>query len=452
MCIRDRTAGVTGRIANGGTLDLNVSGRAPLALANSFISPRSLSGVAQFDLRVNGPPAVSSVSGTITISGAGVALPKAQLALEGINANINLNGASAQIDINAGVNTGGRLAVNGSVGLSAPYQADIGVDLLNVGITDPGLYTTTANGRINFNGPATGGANITGIVNLGEVDIRVPSGAIASGASLPGLKHVNEPAAVRRTRAFADMLDTGNGNGAAASEGGVAYGLDININAPSQIFIRGRGLDAELGGRLRLGGTTANVIPEGQFNLIRGRLDLLGKRLDLTTGSLRMQGSFVPYLLLVAQTTSGDIQVSITLEGPADEPEITFTSQPELPQDQVVSQLIFGRDLSQISAFQALQLASAVATLTGRGGAGLVGNLRQGIGLDNLDVTTGENDQTEVRAGKYLSENIYSEVEVDSEGQTQINLNLQINRRLKAKGSFGADGDSGLGIFFEKDY
>ncbi|WP_138936143.1 translocation/assembly module TamB domain-containing protein [Roseovarius arcticus] len=447
------SADISGRAGNDGNLDLSVNGNAPLALANSFISPRSLSGLAQFDLRVNGPPALSSVTGTITTSGAGLALPKAKLALEGINANIRLTGAAAQIDIGAGVNTGGRLAATGSIDLTAPYQADIAVDLREIGITDPGLYTTTANGRITFNGPATGGANIAGNVDLGEVNVRIPSGAIASGADLPGLRHVNEPAAVRRTRAFADLLDTGgNGDANGGDGGGVAYGLNVTINAPSRIFVRGRGLDAELGGSLRLRGSTAQVIPEGRFSLIRGRLDLLGKRLDLTEGYIQMQGSFVPYLRLVAQTTSGDVQVIISIEGPADEPEITFASQPDLPEDQVVSQLIFGRDLSQISAFQALQLASAVATLAGKGSGGVVGKLRSGVGLDNLDVTTGADDQTEVRAGKYLSENLYSEVEVDSDGQSQINLNLQINKRLKAKGSFGAGGDSGLGLFFEKDY
>ena len=446
-------ADISGRAGNDGNLDLSVNGNAPLALANSFISPRSLSGLAQFDLRVNGPPAVSSVTGTITTNGAGLALPKVKLALEGINANIRLTGAAAQIDIGAGVNTGGRLAASGRIGLTAPYQADIAVDLLEIGITDPNLYTTTANGRITFNGPATGGADIAGNIDLGEVNVRIPSGAIASGADLPGLRHVNEPAPVRRTRAFADLLDTGGDNGTNGGDsGGAVYGLNVTVNAPSRIFVRGRGLDAEMGGSLRLRGSTAQVIPEGRFNLIRGRLDLLGKRLDLTEGYIQMQGSFVPYLLLVAQTTSGDVQVIITIEGPADEPEITFASEPDLPEDQVVSQLIFGRDLSQISAFQALQLASAVATLAGKGSGGIVGKLRSGVGLDNLDVTTGADDQTEVRAGKYLSENLYSEVEVDSDGKSKINLNLQINKRLKAKGSFGADGDSGLGLFFEKDY
>ncbi|PVA09750.1 hypothetical protein DC366_11535 [Pelagivirga sediminicola] len=447
------TAAVSGRIGNDGTLNLDARGKAPLALADVFISPRSLSGIANFDLSVNGPPAVSSVTGTITTSGAGLALPKLKLALQGINANIRLTGGAAQIDIGSGVSTGGRLSANGRIGLSPPFQADIAADLQNIGITDPGLYTTTANGRITFNGPATGGANIAGTINLGEVNIQVPSGAISAGADLPGLEHINEPAAVRRTRGFANLLDNGaNGGPGNGNGGGPSYGLDVQVNAPARIFIRGRGLDAELGGALHLRGTTVQVIPEGQFDLLRGRLDLLGKRLDLIEGYLRMQGSFVPFLHLVAQAESGDVQVYITIDGPADEPEITFSSQPDLPEDQIVSQLIFGRDLSQISAFQAIQLASAVATLADKGGGGVVGKLRKGFGLDNLDVTTGEGDTTEVKAGKYLSENIYSEVEVDSEGQTQINLNLQINKRLKAKGSFGADGDSGLGIFFEKDY
>lgn len=445
-------ADVSGRVNRNGNLNLAVKGTAPLALADPFINPRRMSGLAQIDLRVQGPPALSSLNGTITTRDAGLSLPKLKLALEGIDATIRLTGGAAQIDFGTGVNTGGRVAANGRIGLTAPYQADLAVDLQSVGITDPGLYTTTVDGRITLNGPALGGANIAGTINLGEVNVQVPSGSIASGARLPGLQHINESPAVRRTLAFANMLDDGNGGAAGTDQSGPVYGIDVRINAPARIFIRGRGLDAELGGGLRVRGTTAQVIPEGQFDLLRGRLDLLGKRLELTEGYLQMQGSFVPYLHLVARADSGDVQVIISIDGPADEPRITFSSQPELPEDQVVSQLIFGRDLSQISAFQAVQLASAVATLAGRGGEGLVGNLRKGVGLDNLDVTTGADDTTEVRAGKYLSENLYSEVEVNSDGQSQINLNLDISKSIKAKGSFSAGGDSGLGVFFEKDY
>jgi len=446
------TANVSGRIGTDRSLNLGITGQAPLALANPVLSPRSLSGVAQFDLRVDGPPALSSVSGTVTTRGAGLALPNAKLALSEMNANVSLDGGGAQISMTASVSTGGQIAINGRVGLDPPFQSDLAIDLRGVGITDPALYSTTADGRITFNGPAAGGATIAGTANLGEVNVRVPDGAISSGVDLPGLRHVNEPADVRQTRAFAELISNGTSQSGAAGAAGPAYDLSIVVNAPSRIFIRGRGLDAELGGSLRLRGNTKNIIPEGQFDLIRGRLDILGKRLTLTDGYLRMRGSFEPYLYLVAETTSGEVQIIIVVEGPASQPDITFSSQPELPEDQVLSQLIFERDISQISAFQALQLASAVATLAGKGGDGVVGKLRSSFGLDDLDLTTGPDDTTEVRAGKYLSENVYSEVEVDSEGQSQINLNLDINKNLKAKGSFGAGGDSGLGIFFEKDY
>ncbi|MGB7244614.1 MAG: translocation/assembly module TamB domain-containing protein, partial [Sulfitobacter sp.] len=144
--------------------------------------------------------------------------------------------------------------------------------------------------------------------------------------------------------------------------------------------------------------------------------------------------------------------VSVILEGPADQPTVTFSSTPEAPQDEVLSQLLFGRDLTQISAFQALQLANAVATLAGRGGAGIIGNLREGFGLDDLDVSTTDDGQTALRAGKYLSDNVYTDVTAVSDGSAEISLNLDLTDALTAKGTVGSDGNTGVGIFFERDY
>ena len=118
----------------------------------------------------------------------------------------------------------------------------------------------------------------------------------------------------------------------------------------------------------------------------------------------------------------------------------------------MLAQLLFGRDLTQISAFQALQLANAVATLAGRGGAGLIGNLRDGFGLDDLDITTDDEGQTAVRVGKYISDNIYTDVTASSDGTGEVSLNLDITPSLTAKGTLGTDGNTGVGIFFERDY
>jgi len=160
----------------------------------------------------------------------------------------------------------------------------------------------------------------------------------------------------------------------------------------------------------------------------------------------------VPYIRFVSSTTSTVGEVRVVIDGPADAPEVSFESTPERPQDEVLSQLLFGRDISQLSAFQALQLANAVATLAGRGGSGIIANVRQGFGLDDLDLTTTDDGATAIRAGKYLSENVYTDVTAASDGTGEVSLNIDITPNLTGKATLGSDGESSLGLFFEKDY
>lgn len=228
--------------------------------------------------------------------------------------------------------------------------------------------------------------------------------------------------------------------------------LDILISAPRQVFVRGRGIDAELGGDLRLGGTTRNMIPIGHLELIRGRVDLLGKRFVLDQGLIELQGSMVPVVRFVAITEQDGITTRITIDGEASDPEITFSADPDMPQEEVLSQLLFGRGLDTISPLQAAQLANAVAVLAGRGGEGIVGNLRQQVGLDDLDLATDAEGNVSVRAGKYLSENVYTDVQVGADGTSKINLNLDVTDHLTARGSVDSAGESSLGLFYEKDY
>jgi translocation and assembly module TamB len=117
----------------------------------------------------------------------------------------------------------------------------------------------------------------------------------------------------------------------------------------------------------------------------------------------------------------------------------------------VLARLLFGRGIDEITPLQAAQLASAVATLAGRG-TGFTERLRQNIGLDDLDLTTTDDGGTALRAGKYLSENIYTDLTVDSEGETELNLNFDITPSFTVRGGVQNDGDTSLGIFFERDY
>ena len=434
-------------------VDLSVRGDVPLGLANPFLAPRSISGRASLDLRVSGPPALSSVSGRIATSDARLVAPALGIVLENVSATVALASGRAQIDVLAPVQGGGRISVAGPVALSAPVAGDLRVTFDNARFRDPALYETRVSGTLTLSGPLAGGAAIAGRLALGQTELRIPSGVTGGAAPIPDITHIAEPPPVRQTRIRAGLIgEDGNPPGSGdEGGGGPAYSLDLRIDATNQIFVRGRGLDAELGGTLRVGGTTDNVIPSGQFDLVRGRLDILGRRLVLDRGSITLQGDFDPYLLLSASSQADGITVSVVIDGFLTDPDVRFESTPELPEDEVVSRLLFGRGIENISGFQAAQLAASVATLTGRGGDGILGSLRNSFGIDDFDVSTNDAGQAQLTLGTYIADNLYTDVQV-SDGRTELDINLELTPSITVTGSTADDGDSSIGIRFERDF
>ena len=315
-------------------------------------------------------------------------------------------------------------------------------------LIDPALYSARLSAAITINGPLASDADIAGHVDLDMAEIRLSATGTSGPGAIPELVHVNEPGAVNATRRRAGLVAAPSGSGPAERP----FRLDITINASAGIFLSGQGLDAELGGTLTLQGTTADVVPEGEFTLIRGWLDIPGRRLALSEGMARLQGHFVPFFRIVASAEAGDVTVNVILSGRADDLEVTFASQPELPEEEALAQLLFGRSITRISPIQAAHMADTASRLAGRGGSGAIDRLRRNFGLDDLNVESGDEGETSLRAGKFLSDRLYTEIEVGSDGVTDINLNLDLGRSVTAKGETGAQGDTSVGIFFERDY
>jgi translocation and assembly module TamB len=387
----------------------------------------------------------------VTLSNGRFSDPGLGASLEGIEALAQLQGGQARVSATARLSTGGLLRVDGPVGLEPPFQSRLAITLDRLRLVNPELYETILGGAVTVDGPLIGGALIAGSVQLFEAELRVPDSGFSSAAGLLNLTHVNEPPAVRETRVRAGLIDT-EGGSSGASATSRPFRLDLTVSAPGRVFIRGRGIDAELGGQIRLAGTTEAMVPSGQFSLIRGRLDILGERLDLSEGEMQLAGRMMPNLRVVAENRGTDVVSRVTVEGPADDLTVSFSSIPQLPQEEVLAQLLFGRDLGRLSALQAAQLANAVAVLAGRGGEGIVTRLRKTFGLDDLDLTTSEDGSTALTAGRYLTENLYTEVEVEQEGRTSVTLNFDVRDGVTLRGRLENDGNSGIGIFVERDY
>ena len=439
--------------------DLRVTGSGNAAAANPFLRTRSIDGPLSFDLRLNGKPSLEALSGRASLNGGRLAEPRFGLSVNDLNANADFSGGRINVDVQGRVEAGGTLSVTGPISLSGERAMDLTVRLNDIVLRDPSLYETRASGQIHVGGSQKAGPLVTGRIDVQRMELRIPSTGLGGAKSIPDIKHLSERPPQRQTRAKAGLLEYPS---QASKDAGMAAPpatppanparFDLLISAPDKVFIRGRGVDAELGGEIRLTGNARQPIRIGQLELIRGRVDLLGKRFELTEGLIEMQGSLIPFIRLVAEADADAITAYITIDGDARDPDITFSSSPEMPEEEVLSQLLFGRGLDSISPLQAAQLASAVATLAGKGGDGIVGRLRASTGLDDLDLTTDDQGNVSVRAGKDLTENLYTDVQVGGDGKTKLNLNLDMSKTLTARGSVDSEGESTLGLFYERDY
>lgn len=437
---------VAGEIAADGTrADLTAAGRIQAGVLNRLIAPRSADGTVSFDLALKGPLATSSLSGRVSAAKFRVASPSERLSVAFPALTATLGSGRASLAGNGTIQGGGQINLAGTVGLERPYDSALTVGLNGARVIYPDLFDTRLSGNLTLNGPILGGAMVGGAVTLDKTEITIAAAGFQDHP-IPPVRHIAE------SRASADTRRRAGVTGEAPKAGpGAIYGLDLAIAAPGRIFVRGRGLDAEMAGQMRLRGTTADMQPEGRFTLVRGRMNLLGKRFKLNEGTVQLQGSFIPDLSFSASADAFGSTTSILLDGPANAPEVHFSSTSGKPEEEVLSELIFGNGFDKLSAFQLAQLANAIATLSGRS-SDIVGRIRQHLALDDLDITADDSGNAALKAGKYLGDRLYSEGTVASDGKSKVELDLDLNPDLSVRGTVGTDGQTGAGLFYNHDY
>ncbi len=435
-------------------LDLSAGGSVPLRLANVALADRSaqVQGIVRLDARVQGSLSSPDYRGMATLENGVFVDPLTNLRLERMAFRAVLSTDRLLLEsASARFSGGGSLQADGSIGLTAGsrFPVDMGLRVRNAKYTDGQFVSTTIDAALTLKGRLRGQAAIEGDVTLGPTEIVVPDGFGISEGALLDVVHRDAPPDVRFT------LDRAGLSGPSSVEEPAAPSqirLNVRLSAPNQIFVRGRGLDTELGGNLLITGPLDDIQPVGAFEMRRGRLSILGQRISFDSGRVTLLGTLDPQLDFQASIDTDDVVVSVSVTGAASDPIITFSSNPPLPQDETLARLIFNRSLEELSPFQLVQLAAAVATLTGRQGDGLLGQLRQNIGLDNLDVVSDDDGNFAVSAGKYVEDNIYVDLESDSRGDTRATINLDVTDDLTVRGTLGSDGETSFGIFFERDY
>ncbi len=427
-----------------GNIPLNIVDRVPTLAARGI----GLTGTLVADLSVKGGAPMPDIVGTLSVTGGSFRDARDGISISALTFKASVNKTALTIQTLTGrVNDTGSLNVSGSVDLDPTryFPADLAIKMTDGRFVDEQLLSTTFSADLTVKGPVATTPALAGRIDINRMDIQIPD-LLPGGYSDIKINHINAPAAVvRQEREI-------NGEDGSGSETGPPFNasLSLVVSAPARIFVRGRGLDAEMGGEIRISGTTNAPVIVGGFSMRRGRLGIFGKNLVFERGEVTFSGDLDPELDFVTTTNAADTTIFIRVNGLASNPNFSFSSSPELPQDEVLALLLFNRSLDQLSTAQIATLAAQVAALTGSG-PGILGSVRQSLGVDVLDLTTDERGNAAVEAGKYLNDNIYLGVKQAGESSS-VTVDIDITRNLKGRGEVDARGDSKLGFEFNYDY
>lgn len=209
---------------------------------------------------------------------------------------------------------------------------------------------------------------------------------------------------------------------------------------------------------MQLGGTVEEPVIAGRADIVRGTFEFSGRAFDISRGTIRFLGNSPPdpAIDLTANADTTGLTASIRVTGQATRPDISFASTPALPQDELLSRLLFGTSITNLSAPEALQLASAIASLQSRGeGLNPINALRRVAGLDRLRILPADTSvgrTTSIAAGKFITRRLYAEIVTDGQGYSATRVEFQITRWLSILSTVSTLGRQSVNVRVSRDY
>lgn len=432
-------------LASTGKLSVRVAGRMDVALMNALLEARGerAAGTLTVDASAVGTAHAPQIRGVVQLADGDLRDYAEGVHLDHINARL-VGGQGvlriASLTARAGP---GQLSATGTVGVLQPgMPVHVSLKANRIQPITNDILTANLNAQLLVAGTMRKRLDLTGTVHVNRASISIPNGFPPSVATLNVIRPGQKPQPV------------------AAAAPRLVIALGLTLDAPAAIFVQGRGLDAQLGGQLKVSGTSDSPQINGGFSMIRGTFSLAGTNLNFTSGKVSFNGQGLkdtidPTLDFVAQSTvtyNGPTTVTLHITGFADSPKIALTSSPPLPQDDLLALLLFGEPASKLSAIQVAETGAALASLSGIGpaGGGSGGSkwnpltwIKKGLGLNTLSVGSAAppggtaagggtaSSGASVTAGKYISNRVYLAATQTTTGSSQVQVDIDLSKYLK---------------------
>lgn len=405
-----------------------------------------MAGLLKLDMTAQGPFADMDISGTARLEGGLYEGLETGVVLSPLNVSLETRGGEADVTVFARDGTTGTLAGEGSFDLrdTATDRLKVDMDMTSFRVLGRDDLTALASGDIKVRwARGVDGAveplTIGGDVTVERLEARIPD-QLASDV---------ETIDVTRVSADGEPIDPAAEQDASNDEAPIE--LALNVSVPNAAFVRGRGLESEWSGRLAVAGAVTAPELRGAFQVERGTFDFLGQTFDLSGGRIEFTGGrdIDPYLDVKAVYEDDGFTAIVSLTGFSSDPTLVVTSEPLLPQEEILARVLFGTSTGQLSAIQAVQLANAAATLSGASsGSGVLDTMRRALGVDVLSVG---DDGVEV--GSYVRDGVYVGVSQGLEaGSGEVSVEVELTDEISIESGVGATGDTGVGVTWERDY
>ena len=314
---------------------------------------RELDGDLALDVDVSGTIGrpVLSGSGDMTVNVAranNATLP----ALRNFKARLNFARDALTVEQFAGDLSGGRFSMSGRVTFPKLTAANLDLQLRadSALIARNDTLTARTNADIKISGPLNS-ANVTGTVAMTNSQVLKNLDLIPIG--LPG-RPAPQPPSARPEFSFPDppLRD---------------WKFDVAIKTKDPVLIRGSLANGGAVSDLHLGGTGLHPKLDGIVRLENVEATLPFSRLEVAAGFVYFDpdDSFNPRLDLHGTSVIHDHTIHVYIYGTALQPEAIFTSEPPLPQEEIISLLATGTTREELTGSNNV-LAGRAAMLLGQ--------------------------------------------------------------------------------------
>lgn len=429
----DMNAALSGKL--GGRLDLSLL-MPIVAIAGDRIAGRTdLAGT------VSGTLTEPEVLGSATLVGVGYWRPELGLAVTRGSGSVRFTGDAIVVEkVSFMTPGGGTLGLSGRIGLPPTGAISLNLAMRRAKLVDSDMGNALISANLSVTG-STQTPRIAGLVTLDESNIIIPD-RLASSIPNLNVREKNgppQPPPVPARRTVPQERHETKG------PGGSDPVLDVTIRIARPMRVTGRGLDATVGGQIVVRGTASKPLPDGSFTLQRGNFQLLGRELEFDRGIVKFSPDtgLTPVLDFRAGLTENSITVYVTVTGTPDRLKLELSSEPTLPQDEILSRLLFGRESSQLTPLESIQLASAAADFAGIGGpSDLLGEAQGFFGLTDF-----------LENGNALGDNVSVDVKQGASPlDTSVQVKVDLGNNINLNTNVGTTGAGGAGIGYEVDY